>query len=325
MSGSERPSFSGALAVGRKLDLPLPDSPAVRDAYAQAEAESQPWLFNHVMRSWLYGAKLAQRRGLAPDAELVAVAVLLHDLGLARGGAPDRRFEVVGADIGLAFALTHDMGECRAEAVWDSIALHTIPAIAQHKGADVACGQNGIACDYGLGGHLNTGTTPARVVEWLRADLARGRVEATAEPVETHRRVGRLRRRGEYAPRVHPHLRTAAPIDQARNSDLIFSCPGLFSCASIISRRCRAAPEHYDPATTAAETNSNAVAFADTGYEPRPPDFGYLRAEFRKGRRPSLAKIASTLGASATERARASGTASGQRVARSNPSTSFTD
>lgn len=145
----ERPSFSGALAVGRKLDLPLPDSLAVRDAYAQAEAESQPWLFNHVMRSWLYGAKLAQRRGLAPDAELVAVAVLLHDLGLARGGAPDRRFEVVGADIGRAFALTHDMGERRAEAVWDSIALHTTPSIAQHKGTDVACCQNGIACDYG--------------------------------------------------------------------------------------------------------------------------------------------------------------------------------
>jgi hypothetical protein len=27
-------------------------------AYARAEAESQPWLFNHVVRSWLYGAKL---------------------------------------------------------------------------------------------------------------------------------------------------------------------------------------------------------------------------------------------------------------------------
>jgi len=85
MSGSEKPDLSGALAVGRKLDLILPDSRAVRDAYAEAEAESQPWLFNHVMRSWLYGAKLAQRRGLAPDAELVAVAVLLHDVSLARG------------------------------------------------------------------------------------------------------------------------------------------------------------------------------------------------------------------------------------------------
>jgi len=64
MSGSEKPKFSGALTVCRELDLILPDSGAVRDAFAQAEAESQPWLFNHVMRSWLYGAKLAQRRGL---------------------------------------------------------------------------------------------------------------------------------------------------------------------------------------------------------------------------------------------------------------------
>src|SRR6266403_6331796 len=149
MSGSEKPSFSGALAVGRELDLKLPDSGAVRDAYAQAQAESPAWLFNHVMRSWFYGAKLAQRRALTPDAELVAVAVLLHDVGLARGGAPDRRFEVVGADIGRAFALSHDMGERRAEGIWDSIALHTTASIAQHKGTDVACCQNGIVCDYG--------------------------------------------------------------------------------------------------------------------------------------------------------------------------------
>ena len=149
MSDNEKPAFSNALAVGRELELKLPDSQAVRDAYAQAEAESQRWLFNHVVRSWLYGAKLAQHRRLTPDTELVAVAVLLHDLGLARGGAPDRRFEVLGADLGRAFALSHDMGERRAEAVWDSIALHTTSSIAQHKSTDVACCQNGIACDYG--------------------------------------------------------------------------------------------------------------------------------------------------------------------------------
>src|SRR6266404_2302235 len=68
VSKNEKPDFSKALAVGRELDLKLPDSQVVRDAYAQAEAEtSQPWLFNHVIRSSLYGAKLAQRRGLTPD------------------------------------------------------------------------------------------------------------------------------------------------------------------------------------------------------------------------------------------------------------------
>jgi hypothetical protein len=149
VSGIEKPSFSEALAVGRALDLSMPDSRAVQDAYAQAQAESPPWLFNHVMRSCFYGAKLAQHRALTPDAELVAVAVLLHDLGLARGGAPDRRFEIVGADIGRAFALAHHMGERRAECVWDSIALHTTGSIAQHKSINVACCQSGIACDYG--------------------------------------------------------------------------------------------------------------------------------------------------------------------------------
>jgi HD superfamily phosphodiesterase len=91
------------------------------------------------MRSWIYGASLVQRRALSPDAELVAVAVLLHDLGLARGGSPDRRFEVVGADLGRAFALLHNMGERRAESVWDAIALHTTASIARYKGTEVAC------------------------------------------------------------------------------------------------------------------------------------------------------------------------------------------
>jgi len=149
MHKSGAPNFGEALATGRALDLKLPDTTAVSDAYAQAHAESQSWLFNHVVRSWLYGAKLAQNRALKPDDEVLAVAVLLHDLGLARGGASDRRFEVVGADAGRAFAFEHDMGERRAETIWDAIALHTTSSIAQFKGVDVACTTLGIGCDFG--------------------------------------------------------------------------------------------------------------------------------------------------------------------------------
>ena len=69
MHKSGAPNFGEALATGRALDLKLPDTTAVIDAYAQAHAESQPWLFNHVVRSWLYGAKLAQYRALKPDGE----------------------------------------------------------------------------------------------------------------------------------------------------------------------------------------------------------------------------------------------------------------
>jgi hypothetical protein len=173
VSGSEKTDFSNAMAVGRELELELPDSQVVRDAYTQANAESQPWLFNHVVRSWLFGAKLAERRTLKPDAELVAVSVLLHDLGLARGGAADRRFEVVGADAGRAFALSHNMGERRAETVWDSIALHTTASIAHHKGTDVACCQHGIACDFGGFGfqELSDGDKKAILSAYPRLDM----------------------------------------------------------------------------------------------------------------------------------------------------------
>src|SRR5258708_31724374 len=115
MSGSEKPNFSDALVVGRELDLILPDSRAVRDAYERAETESQPWLFNHVMRSWLYGAKLAQQRRLAPDAELVAVAGLLHHLWLSRGGAPHPWFVVLGEGLRRGFAPSQDLGVRRRQ------------------------------------------------------------------------------------------------------------------------------------------------------------------------------------------------------------------
>src|SRR5260221_6329256 len=194
VSQNEKPDFSKALAVGQELDLKLPDSRTVRDAYAEAETVSQPWLFNHVVRSWLYGAKLTQHRGLAPDAELVAVSVLLHDLGLARDGAPDRRFEVLGADLGRAFALSHDMGERRAETLWDAIALHTTSSIARHKGTDVVCSHIGIACDYGGlgyqdlsddGKHLDVSTYPRfqmkKILTTCLCDIAKNHPNTTRD------------------------------------------------------------------------------------------------------------------------------------------------
>src|SRR2546428_9214086 len=56
------------------------------------------------------------------------------------------------------------MGERRAEAVWDSIALHTTASIAQHKGTDVACCQNGIACDYGGHGFKDLGDDDKKII-----------------------------------------------------------------------------------------------------------------------------------------------------------------
>ena len=215
MSGSTKPDFSDALAVGRALDLTLPDSHAVREAYAQAKAESSPWLFNHVARSWLFGAKLAQRRALNPDAELVAVAVLLHDLGLARGGAPDRRFEVVGADAGRAFARAHDMGERRAEMIWDSIALHTTASIAQHKGTDVACCQHGIACDYGGVGYQEMGDSDKKAVlsAYPRLDMKNQLTACLCDIARNHPNTTRDNFISDFGLKYIPGYTRVSPVD----------------------------------------------------------------------------------------------------------------
>jgi hypothetical protein len=72
--------------------------------------------------------------------------------------------EELGADLGRAFALSHNMGERSAELVWDSIALHTIASIAQHKGTDVACCQSGISCDYGGLGYQHLSDDDKKVI-----------------------------------------------------------------------------------------------------------------------------------------------------------------
>ena len=215
MSGSEKPDFSEAVATGRALDLTLPDSRAVRDAYARAREESLPWLLNHVVRSWLYGAKLTQNRKLIPDAELVAVAVLLHDLGLARGGAPDRRFEVVGADAARAFALSHDMGERRAETIWDAIALHTIASIGQFKGIDVACTGSGIGCDYGGFGYQDLTESDKKVIlsAYPRLQMKKMLTTCLCDIARNHPNTTRDNFIADFGVKFVPGYTRASPVD----------------------------------------------------------------------------------------------------------------
>jgi hypothetical protein len=42
----------------------VPDTPLVARAIAYAKASSEPWLFNHVMRSWLFAEALVQLSGV---------------------------------------------------------------------------------------------------------------------------------------------------------------------------------------------------------------------------------------------------------------------
>jgi hypothetical protein len=125
----------------------VPDSPLVDRAIDKARADCEPYLFNHVMRSWLFAARIGQVRRLDHDAEVVAVGALLHDITLNDRFAGPRRFEVEAADLVRGFAREQGLDECRAQLIWDSVALNSTPSIGLYKEAEVALVTAGICLD----------------------------------------------------------------------------------------------------------------------------------------------------------------------------------
>lgn len=131
----------------------VPDTPLVARAIEYARLHSEPYLFNHVMRSWLFAATIADQKKVAHDAEVLAVATLLHDLGLAKAFAGPLRFEVESANAARRFALDEGVDGRRAQLIWDGVALNSTPSLGLHKEVEVALCTTGIGVDWGGWGY----------------------------------------------------------------------------------------------------------------------------------------------------------------------------
>jgi len=128
------------------------DTTLVRDAVELSRSLLEPYLFNHVMRSWLFGIFLSEGAKPAPDPELLAVSAVLHDLGLTDRYTAENRFEVDGANAARAFLKDRGISTQQTQVVWDAIALHTTPSIALHKEPEVVMTHSGITVDViGIG------------------------------------------------------------------------------------------------------------------------------------------------------------------------------
>src|SRR5688500_5056803 len=125
------------------------DTPLITRAMDYARTHSEPYLFNHAVRSWLFSVRLGQLQGIAHDAEVVAVASLLHDLVLTNNFAGPKRFEIEGADAARAFAREEGLDDRRAQLIWDTVALNSTPSISMYKETEVALCTAGIVLDFG--------------------------------------------------------------------------------------------------------------------------------------------------------------------------------
>jgi len=131
----------------------VPDSPVITRAIEYAREHSEPYLFNHVMRSWLFAESLAQLDRVEHDAEVLAVATLLHDLGLSPAFDGPLRFEVEAANAARNFARREGFDDRRAQLIWDGAALNSTPSIALYKETEVRLCTLGIGLDWGGWGY----------------------------------------------------------------------------------------------------------------------------------------------------------------------------
>lgn len=151
------------------------DTPVVERAICFARANHEPWLFNHVVRSWLFATLIGKRDGLEYDAEVLAVITLLHDLGLSDAFQGPLRFEVEGANAARDFAHGAGLDPRRCQLVWDGVALNSTPSIGRYKEVEVSLSQRGVGVDYG--GWEHEAIAPERmaaiVAEYPRLDMKR--------------------------------------------------------------------------------------------------------------------------------------------------------
>jgi hypothetical protein len=127
----------------------VPDTPLIAAVMEYARRLSEPYLFNHAMRSWLFAEAIGRIKGIDYDGEVVAIGTILHDIGLTAGVSGPNRFEVNGADAAMSFIRGRGVSDRRAQLVWDLVALNSTPSLALHKEPEVAVGTMGIGLDYG--------------------------------------------------------------------------------------------------------------------------------------------------------------------------------
>ena len=127
----------------------LPRSGVIDNVFDYARDNMPDFLFNHVCRSWIFSTRVAEKNSIKYDPEVVAVATLMHDIGLTPKGDGPHRFEVNGAMAAADFVRKIGFDDRRTQLVWDSIALHVTPSISLFKETEVSLCARGIGVDFG--------------------------------------------------------------------------------------------------------------------------------------------------------------------------------
>jgi len=151
VGSSEGPNFATAQTGAEPLPsfvagVRLVDSEIARVATELSRTVSPPYLFNHAIRTFLFGSIVGRALGQKFDEELLYLACIFHDLGLTERFQGDAPFEIQGAEAARRFLEEHAYAKERIATVWDGIAMHVSP-IGQFKRPEIALVGEGAGAD----------------------------------------------------------------------------------------------------------------------------------------------------------------------------------
>lgn len=162
--------------------LDLPDNEIACAAVDLVRHNESAPIANHSIRSYLFARLVAAHRGLRAGrdftADLLFFACVLHDIGLSELGDRAERFEVAGADIAAEFLTGRGLDADSIDVVWQAIALHTSPGIAERRGPVCALTRDGIGLDFGRGAGIVDVADAARIHDaYPRLAMARSLID----------------------------------------------------------------------------------------------------------------------------------------------------
>ncbi len=126
--------------------IAIVDSKIATEATKLAQEASPPFLFNHAVRTFLFGALTGKASDLKVDHELLYIACILHDIGLTEQFVGDLPFEIQGAQAASRFLEEHGLAKDKSAIVWDGIAMHA-SAIGEFKQPEIALVGAGAGAD----------------------------------------------------------------------------------------------------------------------------------------------------------------------------------
>lgn len=155
----------------------IPPSGIAGDALRYARELEHPAIFNHSIRAFAYATHVLARPGggdIDPVlAERLFLAAVFHDIGTTDEHDGDQRFEVEGADAAAAFLRSRGWNEAEADLVWEAIALHTSPGIAERRGPVTAHLRFGVLADFGAYPDVDPSFVKDVEGEYPRLDIER--------------------------------------------------------------------------------------------------------------------------------------------------------